>query len=74
MKNLNFLDFPHFWKDTLLNKKIILHELLQEIGHVVWLIHGLKGVHVCESCILSAFWKKNFGRTTKDFLTNFTSF
>ena len=40
----HLLYFTNFQQDIFWNKKVILHELLQEFGHVVWLIHGFKGV------------------------------
>ena len=36
------LYFPNFREDILSNKKVTLHEFLQEFGHVIWSIHGLK--------------------------------
>ena len=30
----------NFQKDVLLNKQVILHGLLHEFGHMVWLIHA----------------------------------
>ena len=38
--HVNYSKFP---KRHFLKKKVILHELSQEFGHVIWLIHGLKG-------------------------------
>ena len=35
------LYFPNFQEDIFENNKVILHEFLQEFGHVIWLIHDL---------------------------------
>ena len=42
--NRLLLYFPNFHEDILQNKKVILHELLQKLGHVILLIHGFKGM------------------------------
>ena len=33
----------NFQQDIFENENVILHELLQEVSHMIWLIHGLKG-------------------------------
>ena len=43
MKVLEFLRNPKiFLNKASKNKKVIFHQLLQEFGHLIWLIHGLK--------------------------------
>ena len=45
------LRFPNFQKNTLQIKKVILHKLLQEFGHTIWLIHGLNTGLFATKCL-----------------------
>ena len=58
------LYFPNFQIDFLLNKKVILHELIKENGQVVWLIHGLNKV-------INSLWKIPFLKFHMNKLKNF---